>query len=174
MSSNSTNELLRAALNAGGRVPSSSGRSSSGTKSSRKATPKSPRSVTASRDVSDDEQNFDDAASIASDDTWVINGNEEASAEDSAETDSSSVLVDNWEETLQAGLDALGEKRAATRERGLAGIAKVMAHVYVGEAMEGRSLASLEALKRCARTSKSEIEGILALRGIALWFINFG
>ncbi|KAJ2557396.1 Interferon- developmental regulator 1, partial [Coemansia sp. RSA 1836] len=178
MSGNSTNELLRAALNAGGRVPSSGGRSSSGTKSSRKATPKSPRSVTASRDVSDDEQMFDDTASIASDDTWVINGNEDSSpaAEDSLEAadTASSVTVDNWEEVLQAGLDALGEKRVATRERGLAAAARVMAHVYVGEAMEGRRLASLEALKRCARAAKSEIEGMLALRGIALWFINFG
>ncbi|KAJ2906449.1 Interferon- developmental regulator 1, partial [Coemansia aciculifera] len=185
MSTGSTNELLRAALNAssGGRVTSSSGRSSSGTKSSRKATPKSPRSVTASRDVSDDEQAFDDTASIASDDTWVINGNDDSSASSPTTEDfsndggcdnSSLVTVDNWEELLQSGLDALGEKRVATRERGLATVARVMANVYVGEALEGRKLASLELLKRCARTSKSELEGMLALRGIALWFINFG
>ncbi|KAJ2017009.1 Interferon- developmental regulator 1 [Coemansia sp. S680] len=168
MSGSNTNELLRAALNAG-RVPSSSGRSTSGNRSSRKATPKSPRSVAASRDVSDNEEDFDDAASMASDDTWVINETSEETAEDVAMEN-----TDNWQDTLQSALDTLGEKRVGTRERGLATVAQVMAHVYVGEAMEGRRLASLEALKKCAKTAKSQIEGMLALRGIALWFINFG
>ncbi|KAJ2879274.1 Interferon- developmental regulator 1 [Coemansia aciculifera] len=169
MSGSNTNELLRAALNAG-RVPSSGGRSTPGNRPSRKATPKSPRSVAASRDVSDiDDDDFDDTASIASDDTWVINGAGEETAEDVAMES-----TENWQDTLQSALDTLGEKRVGTRERGLAAVAQVMAHVYVGEAMEGRRLASLESLKRCAKTAKSEIEGMLALRGIALWFINFG
>ncbi|KAJ2813924.1 Interferon- developmental regulator 1 [Coemansia furcata] len=169
MSGTNTNELLRAALNAG-RVPSSGGRSAPGSRSSRKATPKSPRSVAASRDVSDVEDNDDDDnMSIASDDTWVINETSEEAAEETVMEN-----TENWQDILQSALDTLGEKRVGTRERGLATVAQVMAHVYVGEAMEGRRLASLESLKRCAKAAKSQTEGMLALRGIALWFVNFG
>ncbi|KAJ2025001.1 Interferon- developmental regulator 1 [Coemansia sp. S85] len=166
MSGGNTNELLRAALNAG-RVPSSSGRST--TRNSRKATPKSPRSVSASRDVSDAEDYDDDDASVASDDTWVINGAAEETTEEPIMES-----TENWQDALQTALDTLSEKRVGTRERGLATVAQIMAHIYVGEAMEGRKLASLESLKRCAKSAKSDVEGVLALRGIALWFINFG
>ncbi|KAJ2789314.1 Interferon- developmental regulator 1, partial [Coemansia linderi] len=166
MSGGNTNELLRAALNAG-RVPSSSGRST--TRNSRKATPKSPRSVSASRDVSDAEDYDDDDASVASDDTWVINGAAEETTEEPIMES-----TENWQDALQTALDTLSEKRVGTRQRGLATVAQIMAHIYVGEAMEGRKLASLESLKRCAKSAKSDVEGVLALRGIALWFINFG
>ncbi|KAJ2478525.1 Interferon- developmental regulator 1 [Coemansia sp. RSA 2320] len=162
MSGSSTNELLRAALNGGGRVPSSGGRSSK--RASRRATPKSGRS----RDVSDDEQGggADDCASVASDDTWEINGAEEEEGE--------GVDADAWEDALAAALDAAGERRAAARERGLAQAANILAHVFVGERLAGRGLASLDVLKRSARGARSETEGLLALRGVALWFVAFG
>ncbi|KAI8320584.1 IFRD-domain-containing protein [Martensiomyces pterosporus] len=165
---NSTNELLRAALNAG-RTPSSGGRSSKN--SSRKGTPKSQSragSRVGSRDVSDDE--FDDTASFASDDTWMIEGEEEAGDEQVEKVEK----VDNWEDIISAALDALSEKRVATREKALATIVRLLSHKYVGDSLEGSRMSYLDAFKRSAKSTKSERETMLAARAVALWFVNFG
>ncbi|KAJ1960490.1 Interferon- developmental regulator 1 [Dipsacomyces acuminosporus] len=159
---NSTNELLRAALNSG-RTPSSGGRSSR--RSSRRGTPKSQSRVT-SREGSDDEF-FDDTASFASDDTWMIEGAEE-------DSDEQVEKVDNWEDIISAALDALTEKRVATRERALATIVRLMSHKYVGDLLENNQMSYLDSFKRCAKSNKSEKETMLATRALALWFINFG
>ncbi|KAJ2310973.1 Interferon- developmental regulator 1 [Coemansia sp. RSA 2704] len=154
----SNNGLLRSALNSQ-RVPSSNGRSS------RRDTPRSgtrslQASQQASRDVSDDD--FDDSASVMSEDTWL------------GEDDEPVGDVGDWEELLGGALEALGEKRAAAREKTLASIVRLMAHVYMGEGLEGRRVTLLEALRRGARSTKSARERELALRGVALWFVNFG
>ncbi|KAI9500349.1 Interferon- developmental regulator 1 [Coemansia spiralis] len=162
-----TNELLRAVLNSK-RTPSSGGRTAS-KPSSRKGTPKLSRSVrgsrAVSRDVSDDE--LDDAASIASEDTWYDAFNPE-------DEESEEAIGDNWESDLQEALDALGEKRATAREKALGSVVRIMSQAYVGEGLEGSRISCLEALRRCARSPKTDMEAQLALCGISLWFINFG
>ncbi|KAJ1932787.1 hypothetical protein FBU59_006248 [Linderina macrospora] len=110
---NSTNELLRAALNAG-RTPSAQGRSSS-KRSSARHTPKGSgrASRVMSRDGSDDE--YDDTASFASDETWVIWEEEEEMEEklegEDVEQQQQVETVDNWEDIITAALDAMSEKR---------------------------------------------------------------
>ncbi|KAJ2480305.1 Interferon- developmental regulator 1 [Coemansia sp. RSA 2131] len=145
--------LLRSALNSS-RVPSSAGRTS------QRDTPQLQYSQQASRDVSDDE--FDDAASTASSDAWVMNEDEHIE------------IGDEWESLLDTALDALGEKRAAAREKTLQSILRLMAHTYMGDGLEGRRVMLLEALRRSVRSTKSHVEQERALHGISLWFVNFG
>ncbi|KAJ2785654.1 Interferon- developmental regulator 1 [Coemansia interrupta] len=160
-----TSELLRAALNSG-RTPSAGGRSSASRRGSRQGTPSRMRSRAGSREGSDDE--LDDAASTASDDTWVETADDDAAGHRAAEAG------DNWEAIFDEAMDSLGEKRAATREKALATIVRVMSLRYLGDELAGSRIALLEALKRSARSTKSEKESMLALLALALWFVNFG
>ncbi|KAJ1804118.1 hypothetical protein LPJ56_006810, partial [Coemansia sp. RSA 2599] len=127
----STNELLRAALNSG-RTPSTgagNGRSSSATASkrgSRQGTPRKMRSRAESANVSEDE--FDDAESNASDDTWVVMGEDDSKAVETG---------DSWQDIFDEALDSLGEKRAATREKALAAIVRIMSLRYLGDELAG-------------------------------------
>ncbi|KAJ2135940.1 Interferon- developmental regulator 1 [Coemansia sp. RSA 678] len=145
--------LLRSALNSS-RVPSSTGRTS------QRGTPQLQYSQQASRDASDDE--FDDAASTASSDAWVMNEDEHIE------------VGDEWESLLDTALDALGERRAAAREKTLQSMVRLMAHTYMGDGLEGRRVMLLEALRRSVRSTKSHVEQERALHGISLWFVNFG
>ncbi|KAJ1718577.1 Interferon- developmental regulator 1, partial [Coemansia biformis] len=157
--------LLRTALNSG-RTRSGNGRSS------QQHTPRPSQSVTSSRgpsvagsrDVSDDEL-ADDTASIASDDTWLL---------DAEDSDEAGGVSDNWEEELEEALEALDDKRIATREKGLQTAIRLMSHVYMGDELEGRRVTLLDALRRAARRTKGDQERELALRAIGLWFVNFG
>ncbi|KAJ2338911.1 hypothetical protein GGF43_006776, partial [Coemansia sp. RSA 2618] len=158
----SGNGLLRSALNSG-RVSSSNGRST------RRDTPRSQRSaqgsiqgsVQGSRDVSDDEL---ETQSIMSDDTWPLDENDDEVAE----------IGDDWEEQLATALDSLNAKRVSTRERALQETQQLMSHVYVGDGIAGGRVTLLEALRKCARSTKSSAESERALLVIGLWFVNFG
>ncbi|KAJ2794285.1 Interferon- developmental regulator 1 [Coemansia guatemalensis] len=158
--SRESNELLRTALNSG-RTRSSTGRSGRATPKSQSQRSSRAGSGIASRDESEDE---DDVASNASDDTWALSEADDAGAEVSG----------NWEAQLEEALDGVGEKRVATREKALTTVERLMAHVYMGDALEGRRVTLLEALRRGARSTKSDRERVLALRCVALWFVSFG
>ncbi|KAJ2720865.1 Interferon- developmental regulator 1 [Coemansia sp. Benny D115] len=165
-----TSDLLRTALSAG-RSMSSGGRASSSSKrGSRAGTPKASRSTAASRAgspyASDDD--FDDLDSVASDDTWSVMGDDEAGGAKPEEAG------DGWRPILEEALDLLGEKRVATREKGLSTLVRIMSLRYIGDELESSRLTLLEALKRCARNTKSEKETMLALLATGQWFINFG
>ncbi|KAJ1720855.1 Interferon- developmental regulator 1 [Coemansia erecta] len=160
-----TNELLRAALNSG-RTPSAGGRPSASKRGSRQSTPSKMRSRAESREGSDDE--FDDAASMASDDTWIETADDDSAGQKAAEAG------DNWETIFDEATDSLGEKRAATREKALATIVRVMSLRYLGDELAGSRIALLEALKRSARSTKSEKESMLALLALGQWFVSFG
>ncbi|PIA13471.1 hypothetical protein COEREDRAFT_11388 [Coemansia reversa NRRL 1564] len=150
--------LLRTALN--------SGRTQSGR--SKRAAAKTPNRCSScgcsgmgSLDASSDEE---DDVSIASDDTWAF-----SEAEDTAtETNN------DWEVQLEEALEKVGDKRLATREKALTTVERLMGQVYMGEALSGRRVTLLEALQRGARNTKSDRERVLALRCVALWFVNFG
>ncbi|OLY83719.1 Interferon-related developmental regulator 1 [Smittium mucronatum] len=73
---------------------------------------------------------------------------------------------------LSALLDKVSEKR--TTEEGLQGICSIMAHKYIGEFELRNRESYLDAFKRSLRNYKSLKEGLLASRGIALWFLQFG
>ncbi|KAJ1937645.1 Interferon- developmental regulator 1 [Kickxella alabastrina] len=157
----STSELLKAALNSG-RTPSSSGIGRPSSKRSSKAsTPKQAPSA----NVSDDE--FDDTDSVASDDAWVVAGDEEAGAK-------AVEAGDNWESILGDALESVGDKRVVSREKGLLTIVRVMSLRFIGDGLENSRVTLLEALKRSVRNNKSEKETLLALLAIGQWFINFG
>ncbi|KAJ1891398.1 Interferon- developmental regulator 1 [Kickxella alabastrina] len=157
----STSELLKAALNSG-RTPSSSGIGRPSSKRSSKAsTPKQALSA----NVSDDE--FDDTDSVASDDTWVVAGDEEAGAK-------AVEAGDNWESILGDALESVGDKRVVSREKGLSTIVRVMSLRFIGDGLENSRVTLLEALKRSVRNNKSEKEALLALLAIGQWFVNFG
>lgn len=159
-----TNELLKAALNSS-RAPSRPVKSkSSSRQSSRRGTPKS-HSLVASRDVSDDEYQ-DDTASVASDDTWVINNQE----------DIDDLVYDDWAERLKAAIDSLSEtRRSSTREKTLATIVQLLSQVYAGESLESHRMSLLDQLRRSVGKKKgTKMESLLGLRGVALWHINFG
>ncbi|KAJ2807097.1 Interferon- developmental regulator 1, partial [Coemansia helicoidea] len=155
--------LLRTALNSG-RTRSSNGRDS------QRGTPRLSQSiagsragsVAGSRDISDDEQ-ADDAQSMASDDTWQLDADEDDSE-----------VGDDWATELDAAVEALDDKRAATREKGLRGVARVMSHVYLGDTLGGQRVTLLDAFRRAARRTKSVQERELALHATALWFVSFG
>ncbi|KAJ2077067.1 Interferon- developmental regulator 1 [Coemansia sp. RSA 988] len=80
----------------------------------------------------------------------------------------------NWEDQLEEALEGVGEKRVTTREKSLTTVERLMSHVYMGESLKGRRVTLLEALRRGARSTKSDKERVLALRCIALWFVSFG
>ncbi|KAJ1936447.1 hypothetical protein EC988_008193, partial [Linderina pennispora] len=166
---NSTNELLRAALNSG-RTPSTQGRSSS-RRSSARQTPRGSGSASRvlSRDVSDDE--FDDTASFMSDETWVIVQEEEEGMgvkEEEITQEQQVEQVDNWEDIITAALDAMSEKRVSTREKALATIVRLFSHKYVGEELDNSRMSYLDSFKRSVKSTKSERESTLAARAIAL------
>ncbi|KAJ2696163.1 Interferon- developmental regulator 1 [Coemansia sp. IMI 203386] len=162
--STNTNELLRAALNSG-RTPSTGGKASTAAskRGSKQGTPRKMRSHTESANVSDDE--FDDLESNASDDTWVVMGEDDSKVIETG---------DNWQDIFDEAMDALGEKRAATREKALATIVRIMSLRYLGEELSGSRITLLETLKKSAKSHKSDKESMLALLAIGQWFINFG
>ncbi|KAJ1645467.1 Interferon- developmental regulator 1 [Coemansia asiatica] len=145
---------------AGGRSSSSAAASKRG---SRQGTPRKMQSRTESANASGDE--FDDTESNASDDTWVVMGDDDSKAIETG---------DSWQEIFDEALDSLGEKRAATREKALATVVRIMSLRYLGEELAGSRIMLLEALKKSAKSHKSDKESMLALLAIGLWFINFG
>ncbi|KAJ2197170.1 Interferon- developmental regulator 1 [Coemansia sp. RSA 530] len=150
---NSGSGLQRSALNSS-RVPSSTGRTS------QQDTPQLQYSQQASRDAS--VNGFDDAASTASSDAWVMS------------EDKHIEIGNEWESLLETALDALDTRRAAAREKSLQSMLCLMAHTYMGDGLEGRHMMLLEALRRSVRSTKSHVEQERALHGISLWFVNFG
>ncbi|KAJ2363665.1 Interferon- developmental regulator 1 [Coemansia sp. RSA 2607] len=71
-------------------------------------------------------------------------------------------------------MDSLGEKRAVTREKALSTIVRIMSLRYLGDELAGSRISLLEALKRSARSTKSEKESMLGLLALGQWFVNFG
>ncbi|KAJ2161008.1 Interferon- developmental regulator 1 [Coemansia sp. RSA 552] len=149
-------DLRRTAL--GGRTPSSRGRKSRAGSRTGSQTASRVGSLDAS-DASDDEE-----ASVASADAWQLSDTEEVEE----------AVGDNWEPMLDAAVEGLGEKRGATREKALGAAGRLLAHVYMGDALEGRRVTLLEALRRGVRSPKSARERELSLRAVTLWFVQFG
>ncbi|OMH85898.1 Interferon-related developmental regulator 1 [Zancudomyces culisetae] len=75
---------------------------------------------------------------------------------------------------IDALIDKIAEKRSSSKEAGLQGLCSIMAHKYIGESQEGNKLSILETFKRSLKFYKSDKEALLAARGIALWFLQFG
>ncbi|PVU97692.1 hypothetical protein BB561_000380 [Smittium simulii] len=77
-------------------------------------------------------------------------------------------------DTLNSLLDKLTLKRVEKREEGLQGICSIMVHKYIGEFEERNKESYLESFKKSLRIQKTTKEALLATRGIALWFLQFG
>ncbi|KAJ2854962.1 Interferon- developmental regulator 1 [Coemansia erecta] len=59
-------------------------------------------------------------------------------------------------------------------KKALATVVRIMSLRYLGEELAGSRIMLLEALKKSAKSHKSDKESMLALLAIGLWFINFG
>ncbi|PVU92066.1 hypothetical protein BB560_000822 [Smittium megazygosporum] len=77
-------------------------------------------------------------------------------------------------DALNTLLDKITEKRATKREEGLQGICSIMAHKYIADFEENNKESYLEGFRRCLKIYKSTKEALLSVRGIALWFLQFG
>ncbi|KAJ1918992.1 Interferon- developmental regulator 1 [Mycoemilia scoparia] len=135
-----------------------------------------------SRNVSDDED-FDDNASV---DSWALDmnttgmeqlglGDKGANSQDSADGSGlSSSTPEGSVIRLKDALEVLSEKRVSIRLAALNTIVNVLAHNYLPDELDDIKVSILDSLKRCLKKPKQEKEAILAIQGIAIWFVIFG
>ncbi|PVZ96639.1 hypothetical protein BB558_002768 [Smittium angustum] len=137
----------------------------------------------ASRSASRDKASAVDGKGVGnSEDFEVLTGAAKKLAINEAETKKDAMFTEKVGQfsneqlisALNVLLDKMSEKRTSTREEGLQGVCSIMAHKYIGEFQQGNKESYLEGFKRCLKGSKTLKEGLLAIRGIALWFVQFG
>ncbi|KAJ3369604.1 Interferon- developmental regulator 2 [Allomyces arbusculus] len=109
-------------------------------------------------------------------DTDQSDMSDDASSEVSLDGDAPSLLPSelNVDDELNAILDGLLEKRAATREDHLTRLVRLLGHKFIADNLESCQDTTMDHLLRCIKKDKSNNEAILASKALALFFLTIG